>query len=365
MIALTTPQKNIWNLQKFYEGTSIANICGAIVFECSMDITYLSKAILEMVKHQSGMRLRFREEDGVPMQEVAPFEPFDIPILHFESENELDKYANDYAKIPFSTNDTTFYRIKLFTLDNKAGILICISHLIADAWTISLIATQTYQMYQMLIDDRKWDGGYFDYLQKAEAEQAYKKSTRYEQDKQYWAEKYEQRPEICQIKMPTNSNHSPASDRYIAKISSEQTEKIQSFCDKNNVMPAVIFEAAMILYLSKINSENNTVTIGSLVLNRAGLKEKNTAGMFVTTMPLTVTLSQGDTVLSLCSKITLAHKELFRHERYPYSEILHKLREKSKFDGNLYDVVVSYQNAQSWEFLLIQNGIPTDIVKFR
>ena len=346
MIALTTPQKNIWNLQKFYEGTSIANICGSIVFEYPMDITYLSKAIQEMVKHQSGMRLRFREEDGAPMQEVTPFEPFNVPIIHFESEEELDKYASDYAKIPFSTNDTTFYRIKLFTLDNKAGILICISHLIADAWTISLIATQTYQIYQMLIDGRKWEENFFDYLKKVEAEQAYKESPRYEQDKQYWAKKYEQRPEISQIKMPIKSNHSPASERYTTRISSDQTEKIQVFCNKNNVMPAVIFEAAMILYLSKINSENSTITIGSLVLNRAGLKEKNTAGMFVTTMPLTVTLSQGDTVLSLCNKITLAHKELFRHERYPYSEILHKLREKSKFEGNLYDVVVSYQNAK-------------------
>lgn len=40
---LTTPQKNIWNLLKYYEGTSIGNQCGAIFYNEKRDINLLKR----------------------------------------------------------------------------------------------------------------------------------------------------------------------------------------------------------------------------------------------------------------------------------------------------------------------------------
>lgn len=34
---LTTPQKNIWNLQKYYGDTAIGNQCGAIFYKEKLD----------------------------------------------------------------------------------------------------------------------------------------------------------------------------------------------------------------------------------------------------------------------------------------------------------------------------------------
>ena len=53
------------------------------------------------------------------------------------------------------------------------------------------------------------------------------------------------------------------------------------------------------------------------------------------------------TVSELAQQISNEHMNIFRHQKYPYSDILASLREKQNFSGNLYDVMISYQNART------------------
>ncbi len=69
--------------------------------------------------------------------------------------------------------------------------------------------------------------------------------------------------------------------------------------------------------------------------------------MFISTMPLTVTVTENMTVAGMANEITKGHMELFRHQKYPYADILRYLREKQNFSGNLYDAMISYQNAKT------------------
>lgn len=107
----------------------------------------------------------------------------------------------------------------------------------------------------------------------------------------------------------------------------------------------MLFETVLMSYLYRIHPGNSSVTVGIPVLNRGNAKEKNIAGMFISTMPLTITSEEKMTAMVLAKKITSGHMEIFRHRKYPYSVILKNLREKQSFEGNLYDVMISYQNA--------------------
>ena len=69
--------------------------------------------------------------------------------------------------------------------------------------------------------------------------------------------------------------------------------------------------------------------------------------MFISTTALTVPLSSDQSCMELCKEITRQHVKLFRHQKYPYSHILRDLHERFGFSGNLYDVIVSFQNAKS------------------
>lgn len=343
---LTIPQQNIWNLQKFYEDTAISNLCGAVFYKEKRDSLFLQQAVRCFIQSQSALRLRFCIKDE-PKQYVTEQNNEQIPVMTFSSMKEFDNYAEKFAKEPLGLIECPMYRFVVFEVENKSGILILLSHLISDAWTFGLMLQQLDVAYHQLKEGKEVslpEGDYTDYIQ---SETAYLQSERYGKDRNYWEEKYANRPEESPIRLCNALSGSIAADRITRILPFSLEQKIEEYCKSNSVTQAVLFETALIIYLSKINSENRTVTIGVPVLNRGNAIEKDIAGMFVTTMPFTVTVSDEMTVLELSKQITKGHMELFRHQKYPYSDILKNLREKQNFSGNLYDVMISYQNART------------------
>ena len=342
---LTTPQKNIWNLQKYYGDTAIGNQCGAIFYKEKRDNNLLKKAIYHIIDSQSGLRLRFVEKEE-PVQYIAK-ELEDIPVMSFATMDKFDDFAENFAKNPIGLNDKAMYRFVVFQIGDRSGILAALSHLISDAWTFSFIAGQVDETYHNLEDGADYDIWQADYTEYVQTEKDYFISERYKKDKSYWESKYTAQPEKSIIKMLPAKSDSIEAKRFTKCLSEKLENKINKYCSNNQVTQAVLFETALITYLAKINGENQTITIGIPVLNRSNAKEKKIAGMFVSTMPLTVQVIENMTITELAQQISKGHMEIFRHQKYPYSDILKYLREKQNFSGNLYDVMISYQNAKT------------------
>lgn len=344
---LTTPQSNIWNVQKFYENTSIQNICGAVLYNGLLDKKLLEKAINEVIRLQDGLRLRFTEKNGSPVQYIEEYSYQDIDFVLFNSESDFNQYAKTAATKSFSLVDSQMFHFVQFELSGNSGVLVCASHLISDAWTFSILTHDVYDIYQKLAASQTVDLAKHSYLDFIKGEQDYLNSARYEKDKTFWEENCSGKLEPSHITTQHIPVSIPSAKRYTKRLTVNETSEINSFCESGSISQAVLFEAAVIAYLYRINRENNVVAIGIPVLNRSSFAEKNTVGMFISTMPLTVDVSPDDTAALLCEKITSCHSKIFRHQKYPYSHILQSLREKSNFSGNLYDVMVSYQNTKT------------------
>lgn len=347
MPELTTPQQNIWNLLHYYPDTSISDNCGAIFFKEKCAHHLLNRAVNKLIELQAGLRLRFREENGRPTQYFTDYEPEQFESLYFETMADFEAFANQQARTPFPLIDSTMYRFFLFDVENCSGVLLQSSHLITDAWAISIIASTVYHWYYSFLGAETPDQREYSFQTILESEQAYLASPRYQKDREFWIQQYQGRPEISAIKPGSAPVERPNAQRYTTAVSAELTAAINAFYHNNNVSQAVQFEAAILTYLSRINPENRNLSLGVLVLNRSGPKEKRVVGTCISTMPLTVNICGEETAMELCEAIGKGHFTLFRHQRYPYSHILHDLHERFDFSGNLYDILVSYQNAQT------------------
>ncbi len=340
---LTTPQCNIWNLQKYYSDTAISNQCGAIFYEEKRDCALLKQALYEFVKSQSGMRLRFVEKTQ-PMQYVSDIVE-EIPDLSFATMQEYETYAKQFAKEPIGLTEKAMYRFVVIEVENHSGILVNLSHLISDAWTFSIMAKQVEQTYNALKTGQKDMCEEADYRDYIENEKTYLTSDKYQKDALYWNNKYMQQPEKTVMKTGIRQNHAIEANRYIKQLSVKLDHAIINYGKKYQITPAVLFETALMIYLAKINPENRRITIGVPILNRCNAKEKKIAGMFISTMPFTIDIENDVSVLDISKQITKGHMEIFRHQKYPYAEIVESLRKKYQFSDNLYDVMMSYQNA--------------------
>lgn len=135
MYVLTTPQQNIWNLQRYFENTSISNICGAIFYNDLFDRVLLKKAINKTVELQAGLQLCFKEGNSMPVHYVAEYSPIDFDVVTFDSRADFDKFATGYARIPIDMIESQEHCFTIFELCGKSGVIVRTSHLVSDAWS--------------------------------------------------------------------------------------------------------------------------------------------------------------------------------------------------------------------------------------
>ena len=343
---LTTPQKNIWNLQKYYENTSISNICGAVIFEKNYETSVIETALNIIIEKQEGLRLRFCYEGDKVMQYIAEFSSETFEKISFASEDELDRFADSLAKKPMKMIDSKMYRFVIFELEGKIGIILCANHLISDAWTFSLLASNVASICEEnpIIDRNRYLT--YSYKNFIFLDQEYYTSKRFVKDREFWREEFSKSLLPSYIKNEISPATTPDARRYVKTISEELTSDINKFCNNHNIRTAVLFESALFIYLSKINQENESIVIGNLVLNRDNINNKRTAGMFISTIPLKIDIVSENSVLEVIKNVTSKHMKVFRHQKYPYDQIK-EIIHSNNVDSNIIHAVFSFQNAQT------------------
>ena len=343
---LTIPQQNIWNLHRFYEETPVANQCGAVIFDVPRDGELLRRAVLETGKQYSALRIRLSDTEPVS-QYFAPWEDPDIPELFFDSEEELDRFGEKTAAEPVTAFDRPLFRFFVFHVSGKkSGALAVFSHLIADAWSFAQFVGETDRIFRELEKNPLYESEErYDYRDYIASDRKYRTSGRFEKDAAFWEAKYEKAPGKSLIKTHTRETGNIEARRVCSRIPEDLGEKMDRFCSVTDTSYAVLFEGAVMHILSRINPSENDMTIGMLVLNRASLMEKKTMGMYISTMPLTVDVRSSQTVLDLVLAVQDQHRRDFRHQKYPFSEIMKKVRKTAGEGTSLYDVMVSFQNA--------------------
>lgn len=342
---LTPAQKSIDSLQRFYGGTSISCLCGAVIFEESLDIERLMEALRLLIRRHEALRLVFRTIKGRTVQYVSEGYSQTFEYKKFSSYGEMRGYCNKQAKKPFELNGEEMYRITVFDLPDRSGIMLCASHLIADAWTYSILAKDVFEIYNGICEGRAVDTDVRKYTDCIEKYAAYQSSKKYERDLSYWSQRYSGGVGATEVRHGSRSAESVSAGRYTTAVPPELSMAVVRSCKERALSPAALFESVMLIYLSRINGDDGEVTIGVPLLGRSSAAEKKTAGMFVSTLPLTLRVDESEGVAELCRRTLNAHKEIYRHRVLPYEDILKAVRKNSGSYGRIYDVLVSFQNA--------------------
>lgn len=337
MYNLTKPQKLIYDMEK-YAGGSVATICGSILINGEKDTDALVNAVNELYRINDALRIKITEKDGVPYQQVTEYREKNINILRFNNKSELKGYAQNYAKEPMD-----FYgelcNIEIVVLNNEYGILVKMHHIISDAWTFALIGSQ----FNTLLNGEKPES--YSYLDYIATEQKYTQSKRYQKDKEYYIEQFKKCDEVTYISDKQVKSYS--ADRKTFVIAKEQTAKIAEYAKENNTSLFALFMTVLGVYVSRIKMNTEKFYIGTAVLNRNGIAEQNTAGMFINTVPVLSELENSATFKENLEKTSENLMAMFRHQKFNYGDVLKTLRSEFDFSGNLYDVMLSYQNSQT------------------
>ena len=326
----------IYDMEKFIGG-AIGVICGSALMDADISVEEAQKAVNEIFRINDALRIRIVDDNGKPQQYVADYAEADIEVLHFGSKAELDSYAAEYAKEPL-----VFYgalaMIKIVLIPGKIGLLAKLHHIISDAWTLSLIATQ---FNELIKGDEVQAFSYFDYIKE---ENEYVAGKRYQKDRDYFLSQFAECDESTFLSEKQAKSFS--AERATYSIGKDKTAEITSYAAKNNISAFSLFMTAAAVYFSRVKMNTEKFYLGTPLLNRADFCQKNTVGMFINTVPLLINLDNESAFAENLKSVETSAFSAMRHQRYNYGDLLDELRKNHNFSEKLYDVILSFQNAK-------------------
>ena len=353
MFKLTNPQKNIWNMEFFYKNTNICNICGSGLIKEKIDINLLKKAINILVSKNDSFRIQLTYENGNPMQYFVQYEPFEIEVVNVSSDEEFRNLETIMVNEKFTLLNSPLFKFKLALFPNGyAAVVLNIHHIISDSWSLGITINEIVKIYHSLINNTEYISPTFSYIDFINSENDYINTNKYLKDKEYWKNYLSDFSNVVSMpsmsKKSSNISDSREASRLTYFIDNDMMVKINEYCKKHKLSVYSFFMSVVSVFIANSTNTNDFV-IGSPILNRTNFKEKNSTGMFISTIPFRTHVLPDISFLEFATKNTVDIMSIFRHQKYSYVNIVEDVRKENDSISNLYNIAVSYQITRASE----------------
>lgn len=348
---LTQAQRRIWYMDMLYPESSVSNISAMLTVHSDIDVSMMKKATDLLLEASDALRTRISLDDqGEPFQYIeengsANLEVLDLPDIGSE---ELKRSIEQWACMPFSILQSHLYEIKLIRNSGKWLYIFKCHHIAADGISINLLGNRLIHFYSQLLKGEQPDiQASVSYTEAIASATEYENSSRYEKDRAYWVEHYNVLPDFLGLKTSELHRLSPAAERQVWQVPSQLRTQIKQFCESHQFNVFTVFLAALYLYLYKLTN-NLDLVVGSFYGNRTNKDEKNTIGMFVSTLPLRISVQPDEEVGDFLRKVDKEKAKVLRHQKYPYNVLLQELRTVHKQLNSLISVTMDFQQLK-WQ----------------
>ena len=352
---LTNAQKSIWVTEQYYRGSSINNICGSAVIQEKVDFDKLEESIKLVCKKHDNFWLEFKLVDGGVKQVLSERKKIQIDAINIAGQNDLENEINKISRTTFKLENSKLFKFYIFKFkDGKGAFVLNIHHLISDAWTLALICNEIIKTYSALKQNKEiQEKAIYSYIDYIKSEKEYQKSEKFEKDKKYWEERFQNIPEVATIPgsiKEKNDTNNPDGERKKYQIEKKDIAKIKEYCKENRISLYNFFMAVYAIYIGEISGLDEFV-IGTPILNRTNFKEKKAAGMFINMAPFKINMDEKIGFQKFVKNIATDSMDMLKHQKYSYQALIENLRKRDKNIPNLYNILLSYQitNAQQTE----------------
>ena len=346
---LSSSQQNIWNLEQAYPGLPLNNICTSLYIEGNFRVDLLQKCIELAYVAYPVLRTRITRKEGKILQYTAQEIPAPAPFIDFSRTNQsgVSVWNQSVAREHMPLYDSCLCQMTIFKLsEEQGGILTRVHHIIADAWSQATVTNHIIHNYFRLLQEEEPVSEVTpDYRDHIRAEQTYLESAAFGRDCAFWHEKLRNIP-VTRLREHYYARVSPVGVRYSVHLPDRMNRMIAAFCERKKVSPFAVFYMGIVIYLARMKNQSRSC-IGVPVINRMNYKEKQSGGMFVSTLPF---VNELDTCLSLNEfneKLKNDWFQLLYHQRIPFEEIKRILAaENEQVPEQLFGIALSYQNGK-------------------
>ncbi|WP_227979661.1 non-ribosomal peptide synthase/polyketide synthase [Nocardia spumae] len=320
---LTPAQLGVWYAQLLDPQTPI-NIAQYVDVHGDLDIAVLQQVSVDAAREFGSTVVRLGEQDGEPYQVVDPRLPVDIVSIDLREAGDPVAAAHEWMRADYTApvdllTDRLFAGAVLRVGDRRWFWYLRAHHIVLDgfgALTNTMRVAERYTAALRGLDPEPAKAGSLESL--VEGELGYRDSTRFESDRQHWAERVRDLDGTTTL----NGRSAPRAAGnlvYGRRLPDRVVTLMNDLATAHDSSAAVVLLAAFAAYLGRLTGRDEAV-LSLPVTARTTAVMRRSAGMLSNIVPLR--LQTGDaTWAELLQQARVEVAGALRHQRYRHEDI--------------------------------------------
>ncbi|MFC4634989.1 amino acid adenylation domain-containing protein [Dokdonia ponticola] len=369
---LSFAQDRLWFLNQLDTEDTSYHVSRAIRLTGSVDKKVLEQTFSKLIEKHEILRTVFVNHEGAPYQKIlSPF-AYKIPVVdcteirEAAKEEVISDRLNQLESISFEIEEGPLFRVELLKFSHQENVLLfCEHHLILDGWTQGILFRDFVDIYNELkrnpaFEVKKPKVSFKDY---AYWEKESFRESVLNQKLDFWEQKFEgfSNEQLLPLdyNRPETSSKNGGTISYV--FSSEFSEKLRRFSEKQQVSLFITMMAAFKITLSKY-SNHTDICVGTAVANRRYKEFQEVLGMIVNTIALRTTFSNDSTLLDVLQEVKETCLNAYSQEDTPFGKVVERINpERGLHTHPLFQYMFSFINVPIQSMSLLDAEI--EIIK--
>ncbi|MEW5925955.1 MAG: amino acid adenylation domain-containing protein [Gemmatimonadota bacterium] len=335
-LPLSFAQERLWFLHRMDPASSVYNLPAALRLGGALDVEALGRALGEIVRRHEALRTVFVEAEGSPVQAVAPFGGFALPVEDLSRLEEGARAAAarrsvaEGAARPFDLGEGPLFRASLLRLaEEEHVLLLCMHHVVSDGWSMGVLFGELSALYAAYRQERpsplpELPVQYPDY---AVWQRRHLSGETVERQLACWRERLADAPAL--LELPTDCPRPPVpayeGSNDSVDLPGELLARLKALGRREGATLYMTLLAASQALLSKYAGSEDVV-VGSPIAGRTRGETEGLIGFFVNTLVLRTDLSGDPGFREALRRVRGVTLGAYEHQELPFEKLVAELQ---------------------------------------
>ncbi|HST62903.1 MAG TPA: amino acid adenylation domain-containing protein, partial [Longimicrobium sp.] len=332
---LSFAQERLWFLQQLETESGFYNLPEALWLRGALDAAALERALGEIVRRHESLRTTFAQADGGPVQVIAPFAGFVLPIQDLSAldedarETETRRRIAENAERPFDLAAGPLFRAELLRLSaDEHVLLLCMHHIVSDGWSMGVLFGELSALYDAFVagNPSPLPPLPVQYAAYAVWQREQLRGEPLERELAWWKAQLAGAPELLEL---PSDHPRPAVQTYRGASAPVQyppalLDRLQVLGRREGATLYMVLLGAFQVLLGKYAGSEDVV-VGSPTAGRTRGETEPLIGFFVNTLALRTDLSGNPAFTEVLRRVRAATLGAFDHQEAPFEQLVAEL----------------------------------------
>src|SRR6478672_5993336 len=342
-LPLSDPQLGIWFAQTIDQSSATYNLGEYLEIGGPVDATLFEVALRQVVAETEALHVRFVSNADMPGQIICPAPDWSMSLLDVSGAPDPQAAAErwmraDLAKPVDLTCDPLFGYALLKAAADRFFWYSRYHHIVMDGFGFALVARRVADVYSSLVAGRGAEPGTFGSLAPLlEDEAGYRRSKRFEQDRQFWIDY------LADLEEPASLGERarPAAHGFIRHsglLPFSRLQHLHSVAHRAGVSLPQFVIAAAAIFVHRLTGAQDVIVDVPLT-GRMTPAARRAPWMMSNVLPLRLAVRADMSVSELAAEATRRMRHVIRHQRYNVANLR---RDIGRADQRMFGPTVNF-----------------------